>query len=148
MISEQDIPALKLVLNSIKLFPSEMLDDMISDYLINPESEDIWFTATENNIPISVGFCAPEKLTAGTYNLYAIGVKSDIHSKGIGSQMMNFIENYLRNRNHRLLVVDTSGKDEFKLTREFYQKLNYTQEAVIHDFWDEGDDKIVFCKKL
>lgn len=147
-VTNSDIPDLKKVLDSIELFPSEMLDEMIFDYLNNPETQEIWFTAIENNKPISLGFCAPEKLTEGTYNLYAIGVKSDIQGKGIGSKMMTYIENRLRKNGHRILIIETSGADEFKMTRKFYEKLNYNKEAVIRDFWKEGDDKVIFVKKL
>ena len=148
MVNESDIPALKQVLDTIELFPSEMLDDLIADYLNNPASEEIWFTETDNENPISIGYCAPEKLTEGTYNLYAIGVRSDIQSKGTGSRMMNFIENHLKENGQRILIVDTSGTDEFKLTRAFYEKLDYRKEAVIRDFWNEGDDKVIYWKKL
>ncbi len=148
MVDKNDVPELKKVLDSIELFPSEYLDDMISDYLNNEESEEIWFTATENNAPISIGFCAPEKLTEGTYNLYALGVKSDIQSKGTGSKMMSFIENHLKDLGHRILIVDTSGTDDFTSTRKFYEKLGYDKEAVIRDFWDDGDDKVVYRKRL
>lgn len=64
-----DVEGLKWVLNSIALFPTEMLDDMISDYFDNPKSEEIWFTAIQNDIIVSIGYCAPEKLTDGTFNL-------------------------------------------------------------------------------
>jgi len=148
MVVKEDMIDLKKVLDSIELFPSEMLDDMIADYFNNPESQDVWFTMLENNKPISIGFCAPEKLTDGTYNLYALGVRSDIQSKGIGGKMMTFIENYLKENGHRILIVDTSGTDDFKATRRFYEKLNYTKEAVIRDFWEAGDDKVIYWKKL
>lgn len=143
-----DIIELKKVLDTIELFPSEMLEDMISDYLNNPESQDIWFTATENGHPVSVGYCSPEKLTEGTYNLYAIGVRSDIQSKGIGRKMMAYIEETLKRNGHRILIVETSGTDEYKSTRKFYENLNYTKEATIRDFWEEGDDKVIYWKKL
>ena len=148
MIQQDDIADLKQVLDSIELFPSSMLDEMIAEYLNNPQSEEIWFTATENDKPISIGFCAPEKLTEGTYNLYAIGVRNNIQGIGIGSKMMTFIEDRLREDGHRVLIVDTSGTEDFALTRNFYKKLGYHQEAVIRDFWKEGDDKVIFWKKL
>jgi len=148
LVTQSDLPDLKKVLDSIELFPSEMLDELIFDYLNNPETQEIWFTAIENNKPISIGFCAPEKLTEGTYNLYAIGVKNDLQGKGIGGKMMAYIENHLRKNGHRILIVDTSGTDAFKMTRMFYEKLSYHKEAVIRDFWKEGDDKVIFWKKL
>ena len=147
-ITKEDLPALKKVLDSIELFPSEMLDDMSADFFINPESPEYWFTKTVNNKPVAIGFCAAEKLTKGTYNLYAIGVQKGLQGKGIGGEMMNYIEQLLIDKGNRILIVETSSSEDFKLTREFYTKLNYSKEAVIRDFWEEGDDKVVFWKKL
>lgn len=147
-IQKADLPALKEVLNSIELFPAEMLEDMSADYLNNPQSEDIWFTALTDDKPIALAYCAPEKLTEGTYNLYAIGVKSDLQSNGIGAKMMSYLEDLLITNGQRLLIVDTSGTTDFSKTRKFYEDLNYEKEAVIRDFWAEGDDKVTYRKKL
>jgi len=147
-VIKDDINALKEVLNSIDLFPAEMLEDMISDYFENPETSDIWFTTIQDEKPIAIGYCAAEKLTEGTYNLYAIGIRSDLQGKGIGGAMMNYIENELKNQGQRILIVETSGTEDFHLTRKFYENLNYTKEAVIRDFWSDGDDKVIFWKKL
>jgi len=147
-INKEDLTVLKTVLDSIDLFPAEMLDDMIADYFDNPASEAIWFTKIKAETPIAIGFCAPEQLTDGTYNLYAIGVQKAFQGKGIGKEMMAYIETELRSKGHRILIVETSGSAEMALTREFYLKCKYTQEAVIRDFWEEGEDKVIFWKKL
>ena len=147
-VLKSDLDALKAVLDSIELFPSEMLEDMIAAYFDDPESTDIWFTLLEEGSPISIAYCAPEKLTEGTYNLYAIGVRSDYQGKGIGGQMMEYLEDELKKEGHRVLIVETSGTADFELTRRFYEKLDYSKEAVIRDFWSEGDDKIIYWKKL
>lgn len=148
MVKKDDLPYLKQVLNTIELFPVEMLDDMIYDYLNNPESDELWFTETLNDTPISIGYCAPEKMTNGTYNLYAIGIKSDMQGGGTGKRMMTFIENHLKEIGVRILIVDTSGTEDFEASRKFYESLSYQKEAVIRDFWDEGDDKVTYWKKL
>lgn len=57
-----DCDDLKLVLDSCELFPSELLDEMIYDYFNNPETEDIWFTATSEEVPVAVGYCKPRKI--------------------------------------------------------------------------------------
>ncbi len=145
---KEDLDGLKRVLNTSGLFPLEYLEDMISDYFTNPDTEAIWFTCITDGKPSALGYCAPEKLTNGTYNLYAIAVDKELQGRGIGHKMMNFIEQLLIAKNKRILLVETSGDEHYRLTRKFYQKLNYKQEAVIHDFWNEGEHKIVFLKKL
>ena len=143
-----DTDELKKVLDSSELFPSEYLDEMISDYLNNSETQDIWFTYTDNNRPVAIGYCVPEKLTDGTYNLLAIGVSQDSQRKGVASEMMKYIEQLLKQKDGRILIVETSSDDAQIAARKFYQNIGYTQEAVIRDFWKDGDDKIVFWKKL
>lgn len=147
-IIKEDIQHLKNVLDTIDLFPSAMLEDMISDYFNNPASQDIWFTSTINKQPVAIAYCAPEQLTEGTFNLYAIGVKSELQGKGIGNGMMAYLENQLKENGHRILIVETSGTPDFQLTRTFYENLGYTKEAVIRDFWQEGDDKVIYWKKF
>lgn len=147
-VRQNHLSALKTVLDSSGLFPSDLLDPMIYDYFNNSDSEEIWFTALLHNQPISIGYCAPERLTQGTYNLYAIAVHASYQGQGIGLKMMEYIEKRLAAQGHRLLLVETSGKAEYALTRAFYHQCLYTQQAIIPDFYDEGDDKIIFIKKF
>jgi ribosomal protein S18 acetylase RimI-like enzyme len=147
-IIKSDLESLKQVLDSSELFPSEYLDEMIADYFTNPETQDIWFTCTNEEKPVAIGYCIPEKLTDGTYNLLAIGVAQDHQRKGIGSEMMGYIERILREIGARILIVETSSDDAQIGARNLYNKIGYIQAAVIKEFWKEGEDKIVFWKKL
>lgn len=147
-VGKDDIPYLKAVLDTIELFPSEMLEEMMSGFFNNPETRDIWFTALEDERPVSIGYCAPEQLTEGTFNLYAIGVTATLQGKGIGKAMMHYLESQLKLEGHRVLIVETSGTADFEPTRKFYEQLGYHKEAVIRDFWKEGDDKVIYWKKL
>lgn len=147
-VKADDVSGLKQILDSSELFPSEYLDDMIADYFNNPDSEDLWFTYLEDNNPIALGYCAPEKLTNGTFNLYAIAVRKEYQGKGIGAEMMKYIEKLLAENGKRVLIVETSSHENFTLTRKFYHKIGYKQQAIITDFWDEGEDKVIFLKKL
>ena len=147
-VTISDIDGLKKVVDSSGLFPSEYLDEMIFDYFNNDDSQDIWFTCLVDNKPVAIGYCVPEKFTDGTYNLLAIGVDQDSQRKGIASEMMKYIEQLLKEINARILIVETSSDDAQIGARHFYKQIGYVQEAVIRDFWKDGEDKIVFWKKL
>ena len=75
-------------------------------------------------------------------------LENQIKDIDIMTREKKHIEDRLKQEGHRILIVDTSGTDDFILTRKFYEKLNYHKEAVIRDFWDEGDDKVIYWKKL
>jgi len=147
-VIQKDIDELKKVVDSSELFPSEYLDEMISDYLNNTDTQDIWFAYFDDKIPTAIGYCVPEKLTDGTYNLLAIGVSQDSQRNGLATEMMKYIEQLLKLKDGRILIVETSSDDAQIGARKFYQKIGYTQMAVIKDFWKDGEDKIVFWKKL
>lgn len=147
-IIKQDIDELKKVVDSSKLFPSEYLDEMVYDYFNNSDTQDIWFTYINNNIHVAIGYCVPEKFTDGTYNLLAIGVSQNVQRKGIATQMMSYIEQLLKYKEGRILIVETSSDDAQIGARQFYNKIGYTQAAVIKDFWKDGEDKIVFWKRI
>jgi ribosomal protein S18 acetylase RimI-like enzyme len=147
-VTQNYIDELKKVVDSSGLFPSEYLDDMIFDYLNNADTQDIWFTYIDDNTPTAIGYCVPEKLTNGTYNLLAIGVSQNSQRNGVATEMMSYIEQQLKQKDGRILIVETSSDDAQIGARKFYEKIGYTQMAVIKDFWNDGEDKIVFWKKL
>jgi len=147
-IVKEDLEYLQSIIESTDLFPSEMLIEMTSDYFQNINSDDSWLTTEDNGIPVGIAYVAPERMTTGTYNLYLIAIHKDYQGKGLGREIINFVENLVKEKDGRILIIETSGLPEFEDTRRFYIKLNYNQEAVIKDFYDEGEDKIVFLKKL
>lgn len=147
-VTPADIHGLKKVVDSSGLFPSEYLDEMIAGYFNHSDTQDIWFAYFDDNRPVAIGYCVPEKFTDGTYNLLAIGVSEDSQRKGIARAMMSYIEQQLKHKGGRILIVETSTDDAQTGAKKFYQQIGYTQEAVIRDFWKDGEDKIVFWKKL
>lgn len=146
-ITSGDIPALKTLIEANDLFPSDMLDEMMSAYFQNESSNEFWFTY-EKDKPVAIGYCAPEKMTEGTWNLYLIAVHPDFQGQGVGTAMMEYIEQMLTEQGERILLVETSGLDSFAKTRSFYRKCGYEEEARIRGFYQAGEDKIVFRKSL
>lgn len=143
----EDLPALKAIIDANGLFPSDMLDDMLSDYFNNKNTSDFWFTYQDNK-PVAIAYCAPERMTEGTWNLYLIAVHPDYQGKGFGTSMLHYIEQLLAARGERILLVETSGLENFERTRSFYRQCGYEEEARIREFYQAGEDKIIFRKSL
>ena len=142
-----DIPAIKSVVVDAELFPPEMLDDMIAGYL-EETTRDIWFVAVADGQVVGFGYCEPERMTSGTWNLLAIGILASYRGRGIGAAMMRYLENRLRTDGARVLIVETMGTPEYARTRAFYRSNGYAEEARIREFYKTGGDKIVFWKHL
>lgn len=143
----QDIPAIKSVAQNAELFPPEMLEDMISAYL-DHSSNDVWFVALAGDRLVGFGFCEPERMTSGTWNLLAIGVLDDWRGCGVGAAMMRQLEDRLRATGERILIVETLGTTAFERTRSFYRTNGYVEEARIREFYEPGGDKVVYWKHL
>lgn len=145
--TKDDVPALQLVLDQTELFPSEMLPEMLGPSLAG-DTEAFWLTCHLDGKPVGFCFTVPEELADGTWNMLALAVRPDLQGKGLGTALVRAAESHLKGKGQRILVVETSGTDDFAATRKFYVQNGYDEEARIRDFWAPGDDKVVFRKAL
>ena len=98
--------------------------------------------------PVGFAYFAPTPMTDRTWHLYWIFVAKGIQARGLGTELMRFVEAEIAAAGGRLLLVETSGLPTYDLTRRFYVKHGYEQTAHIRDFYSDGDDQIVFRKRL
>jgi len=90
----------------------------------------------------------PTPLTEGVYDLYWIAVDPKTQGRGIGRLLVEYVEKDIRSRGGRMLLIETSSRDEYQPTISFYQRTNYELAARIKNFYRVGDDKLIFSKEL
>jgi len=90
----------------------------------------------------------PVPLTRGSYDLYWIATHPEYQGQGIGQALMRFVESKVLQEKGRLLIIETSSKESYGKTVGFYRRLGYEEASRIRDFYDVGDDKLVFVKRL
>ena len=89
----------------------------------------------------------PTPCTIGTFDLYWMAVDPAAQGAGIGTALIQAMEERLRGL-ARLIIVETAGRADYRPTRTFYQARGYHQAAVIADFYAPGDDQVVYVKTL
>jgi ribosomal protein S18 acetylase RimI-like enzyme len=93
-------------------------------------------------------YFAPAAMTDRTWYLYWIAVSKHTQAKGVGSALLHHVEKDIEHQQGRLLLIETSSLPHYELTRRFYLKQEYEQAAVLKDFYADGDDLVVFRKRL
>lgn len=86
--------------------------------------------------------------TRDRYDLYWIVVHDDFRRMDIGKKLIAATEKKILERGGKKLYIETSSREPYYYTRQFYMKCRYKEEAVFKDFYDDGDDKIVYSKEL
>lgn len=86
--------------------------------------------------------------TDRTYDLYWIVVHPDAQRSGAGSALMNAVEHTLQERRARMVVVETSSREEYAATMKFYDGRGYREAARVRDFYAVGDDRVVLTRRL
>jgi ribosomal protein S18 acetylase RimI-like enzyme len=86
--------------------------------------------------------------TDRTYDLYWIAVHPEAQRLGVGAALMSEVERLLWDRRARLVVIETSSRDDYAPTRRFYAKRGYQETARLRDFYAPGDDRVVLTKRI
>lgn len=149
--TSDDQKAIMAIAHAINLFsPPEISEfrSMLAEYFDGIPDNDHHWIVYDDGEPVGVAYYAPEQYADGTWNLYFIAVQPDRQGEGLGSQLLRYVEQMLRKRGDRILLVETSGLPSFERTRAFYRKNGYDEEARIREFYKAGDDKIIFRKAL
>lgn len=123
----------------------ELLDIAIN----KPEQDDYFIYIFDDNNTVLGYHCTGKRpLTDGVYDLYWIVVAPDTQGKGVGSKLLQHAENLVKEKKGRWLLAETSSKESYLFTRNFYEKHNYKIVTQINDFYTVNDHLIVFGKNF
>jgi ribosomal protein S18 acetylase RimI-like enzyme len=97
-----------------------------------------------------VGYCCYGEIacTEGSYDLYWIAVHNECRGQGIGKILLKKNEELISSLGGRCIWAETSGREKYQPTRDFYIRNKYHLEAVLKDFYGPDDDKFIFVKRL
>ncbi len=90
----------------------------------------------------------PIACTRARFDLYWIAVHKASQHSGIGKLIHEETERAIASAQGERLYAETSSTLHYTPTRRFYESVGYSLVAQIADFYDNGDDKCIFEKKI
>ena len=87
-------------------------------------------------------------LTQGSWYLYWICVHPAFHGRGAAQLLQRTAEELVRRAGGERLVVETSGRAPYERSRRFYARAGFGVQGRIPDFYQRGDDCIIYVKTL
>jgi ribosomal protein S18 acetylase RimI-like enzyme len=124
--------------------------DVIEEAQRHPDRDDYTIFCAQNDSEVVVGYICfgPIPMTDRSYDLYWICVDRGMKKSGIGTSLILEMESYLRKKGARHIYIDTSSTAPYDDARAFYDRRGYRAAAALPDFYMDGDDKIIYLKKL
>ena len=150
-INKQDRQLVLEVIHSTGMFTKEeeqVASEVIDVCLTKSGQQDYVIVVIENEQGAIAGYMCygPTPMTEGVVDLYWMAVHPGKHRQGYGKALIQWLEKAVHEKKGRLIVIETSSRDKYATTRNFYQRLGYLENARIRDFYRPGDDLLIYCK--
>lgn len=132
-----------------KPYEIDVLQEVLDEYhAARGGDEHVAVVAEQGGQVVGYAYYAPDIMTDRSWYLYWIAVDRARQGQGVGRAIMEHVEADIRARRGRLLFIETSSLPHSEGTRRFYQCLGYEVTGVLRDFYSDGDDMVVFRKRL
>ncbi|MBE3125725.1 MAG: GNAT family N-acetyltransferase [Acidobacteria bacterium] len=143
-------PVMDLIRETGFFTPAEVVvaEELIDVYLEDPEQKDYRIVVVENDRKDAVGYLTwgPTPLAEDAYDLYWMAVAPSEQGKGRGKVLVRWLEDEVRRRDGRMIIIETSSQPKYHGTRQFYIDLDYKEVARIPDYYRAGDDRVIYAK--
>jgi len=127
----------------------EALQEVLEDYhATNQGYGHVCWTWMEAEKIAGFVYFASTAMTDRTWELWWIVVDPTVQGRGLGSKMLAAVESEVQRLGARIFLIETSSLPNYHPTRQFYLKHGYVEAARIADFYSDGDDKVIFSKRI
>jgi GNAT superfamily N-acetyltransferase len=144
-----DLLALAEGTGAFKPIEIQALKEVLDDYHARERANrHRCVTAWQDGRVSGFAYWAEAAMTDRTWHLWWIAVRRDLQARGLGARLLAACERDVRAAGGRLLLIETSGLPGYAATHRFYARRGYEPPSVIPDFYADGDDLLVFRKRL
>jgi ribosomal protein S18 acetylase RimI-like enzyme len=125
-------------------------EELVDVYLGVPDQKDYQVIVIESAEGEVAGYLTygPTPMAVGVYDLYWMAVDPQAQGQGYGRRLVEWLEAYVKAEHGRLIIIETSSSGKYEPTRRFYLGLKYTEVARIPDYYQDGDDRVIYTKRM
>jgi GNAT superfamily N-acetyltransferase len=149
---KEDIKSIREIVVSTGFFYDhevEIAVELIEERLTEGESTGYHFVFAEvDGITVAYSCYGPIIMSKTCFDLYWIATHNDFRGKGIGRKLLEETYSQARNIGCKIIIAETSGLPHYAATRAFYDSNKFELEARLKDFYDVGDDKLFYTKRI
>lgn len=126
-----------------------VVDDLLRERLEDRDGDGSCCLVTERGGRVTgVAYAEPRPAADRVWELTMLGVRPDDQRAGLGRALLRETERRLTGLGARLMIVETSATPQYAPARALYRRAGYDEEARIRDYWTDGDDAVVFRRRL
>ena len=152
VMTASDKPAVMEILRNTSEFKPmevEVAEELIDCYLDEGISSGYIHLVGEVESHVSGYICyGPTPLTEGTWDVYWMAVSVQQQRHGVGKALLTAAEADIQKQKGRLILIETSSKSNYEKAQRFYSKQGYDMVSRIVDFYEPGDDKLTYLKRM
>ena len=147
-----DVETVREIIHSTGFFQEHEIPvalELVEEAINNGLNSGYYFVfAMDGKRTISYACYGTIACTKNSYDLYWIATHNDYRGKGVGSLILKETEKKIKSMGGRVIYIETSSKPLYVPTQSFYEKHEYFKEAILKDFYDIKDDKIIYSKHI
>ncbi len=149
---KKDIKRIREIVESTGFFydfETDVAVELVEERLRDGESTGYHFVFAEvDGVTAAYSCFGHIEMTKSCFDLYWIVTHHDFRGKGVGKKLLDKTYEEARKMGCKIIIAETSGREHYAPTRAFYDSAGYTLEAIIKDYYDDGDDKLMYTKRI
>ncbi|MEO8495963.1 MAG: GNAT family N-acetyltransferase [Planctomycetota bacterium] len=150
-VTPSDRDAVRRIVEATGFFRPDEVDvavELVDEALAKgEETSGYYFIFAELDGSVAGYACyGPIACTLGSYDLFWIAVDPSWQGRGLGQVLLREAERQILQRGGRHIYIETSGRPQYTPTRAFYERCGYEVAAVLAEYYDRDDDKVIWRK--
>jgi ribosomal protein S18 acetylase RimI-like enzyme len=147
-----DIEVVRSLCRSSGFFSEEEVElavELVEEHLIKGTISGYHFLFAQQGDQVLGYACyGPVPATESSWDLYWMVVDEEKRGQGLGRRLQSEAERMIFRGGGRRIYIWTSSREQYQPTRFFYERLGYTAEATLHEYYAPGEHLVIYVKAV